>query len=180
LEIVMISVLVNDESQVAEARREVTAIARQQGFNEVHVGRAALVTTELATNLIKHARGGEILVGPDEGAGKNGIQVLALDKGRGMANVQACLADGYSSAGTAGHGLGAVIRQSTFSTSPHGRRLVPPSWPELSPAKPMRRAKPPTPASAQCRSQNRGRTSAVMPGRSTTGDLRPHCSWLMD
>jgi hypothetical protein len=29
-----------------------------------------------------------------------------------MANVQACLADGYSSAGTAGHGLGAVIRQS--------------------------------------------------------------------
>jgi hypothetical protein len=27
-----------------------------------------------------------------------------------MANVQACLADGYSSAGTAGKGLGAVVR----------------------------------------------------------------------
>jgi anti-sigma regulatory factor (Ser/Thr protein kinase) len=114
LEIVMISVLVNDQSQVAEARREVTAIARQHGFNEVDVGRVALVATELATNLVKHAGGGEILVGPDDGAGKNGIQVLALDKGRGMANVQACLADGYSSAGTAGQGLGAVIRQSTF------------------------------------------------------------------
>jgi hypothetical protein len=31
-----------------------------------------------------------------------------------MVNVQACLADGYSSAGTAGKGLGAVMRLSTF------------------------------------------------------------------
>jgi anti-sigma regulatory factor (Ser/Thr protein kinase) len=111
LEIMMISVVVNDESQVAEARRDVVAIARQQGFNEVDAGRAALVATELATNLVKHARSGELLVGsaPDDG-----IQILALDRGRGMANVQACLADGYSSAGTAGKGLGAVIRLSTF------------------------------------------------------------------
>ena len=107
----MISVAVNDESQVAEARQKSTAIAKQHGFNEVDVGRVALVATELATNLIKHARGGEILVGSDE---TGGINLLSLDKGRGMANVQACLADGYSSAGTAGHGLGAVIRQSTF------------------------------------------------------------------
>jgi anti-sigma regulatory factor (Ser/Thr protein kinase) len=114
LEIVMISVVVNDESQVAEARREVVAIARRQGFNEVDAGRAAIVATELATNLVKHAGGGELLVGlaPDDEA--DGIQILALDRGRGMANVQASLADGYSSAGTAGKGLGAVIRLSTF------------------------------------------------------------------
>ncbi len=89
----MISVAVNDGSQVAEARRDVVAIARQQGFNEVDAGRAALVATELATNLVKHARGGELLVGfaPDEDG--DGIQILALDRGRGMANVQACLAD---------------------------------------------------------------------------------------
>jgi anti-sigma regulatory factor (Ser/Thr protein kinase) len=114
LEIAMISVVVNDESQVAEARREVTAIAKRQGFNEVDAGRVALVATELATNLVKHARGGEILAGPGEEVGRDAVQVLAVDKGRGMANVQACLADGYSSAGTAGHGLGAVIRLSTF------------------------------------------------------------------
>lgn len=110
----MISVVINDASQVGEARREVVAIARQQGFSEVDAGRAALVATELATNVVKHAREGEMLVGsgPDDDGG--GIQILALDKGRGMTNVQACLADGYSSAGTAGRGLGAVIRLSTF------------------------------------------------------------------
>lgn len=110
----MISVVVNDESQVAEARREVVAIARQQGFNEVDVGRAALVATELATNLVKHAREGEMLVGSGSDDDGGGIQILALDKGRGMANVHACVADGYSSAGTAGQGLGAVTRLSTF------------------------------------------------------------------
>jgi len=47
LEIVMISVAVNDESQVAKVRREATAIARQQGFNEVDVGRVAIVVTSL-------------------------------------------------------------------------------------------------------------------------------------
>jgi anti-sigma regulatory factor (Ser/Thr protein kinase) len=114
LEIVMISVIVNEENQVAEARREVVGIARRQGFNEVDAGRAALVSTELATNLVKHAHDGEILVGSDPDDNGGGIQILALDKGRGIANVQACLADGYSSAGTAGKGLGAVIRLSTF------------------------------------------------------------------
>jgi anti-sigma regulatory factor (Ser/Thr protein kinase) len=113
LEIVMISLIVNDESQVAEARRETTTIARQQGFDEADSGRVALVATELATNLVKHASGGEILVGIDEEGSRGGVQIVALDKGRGMANVQACLADGYSSAGTAGNGLGAVTRLST-------------------------------------------------------------------
>lgn len=110
----MISVVVNEGSQVAEARREVVAIARRQGFDEVDAGRAALVATELATNLVKHVHQGEILVGSDPGDDGGGIQILALDKGRGMENVHACLVDGYSSAGSAGQGLGAVIRLSTF------------------------------------------------------------------
>jgi anti-sigma regulatory factor (Ser/Thr protein kinase) len=109
----MISLIVNDQNQVADARRETTTIARQQGFDEIDSGRVALVVTELATNLVKHASGGEILVGIDEEGSRGGVQVVALDKGRGMANVQACLADGYSSAGSAGNGLGAVTRLST-------------------------------------------------------------------
>jgi anti-sigma regulatory factor (Ser/Thr protein kinase) len=114
LESLMISLPVTDHSQIAEARREAEAVAGQQGFDETDRGRVALVTTELATNLIKHGGGGEILAGPFEEDGRAGLDVIALDRGRGMANVQACLADGYSSAGTAGHGLGAIVRQSDF------------------------------------------------------------------
>ena len=110
----MISLEVNEGSQVAEARRVTVGIAEKHGFDTADAGRVALVTTELATNLIKHVGRGEILAGPYAEGIETGIEVLALDQGRGMANVQNCLADGYSSAGTAGKGLGAVVRQSSF------------------------------------------------------------------
>src|SRR5262245_49104016 len=108
----MIAVPVNEASGVAAARREAATAAQRHGFDEADAGRVALVATELATNLLKHAGGGEILVGGYEDPGGSGVEVLALDRGRGMTNVHACLRDGYSSAGTAGHGLGAVQRQS--------------------------------------------------------------------
>ncbi|MDA9524246.1 anti-sigma regulatory factor [Bradyrhizobium sp. CCBAU 11434] len=110
----MKSVGVNDPSGVAEARRAATDLAQRVGFNETDKGKLALIATELSTNLVKHGSGGEILVGAYEDNESQGIEVLALDKGAGMSNVAACLEDGYSSAGTAGRGLGAVVRQSHF------------------------------------------------------------------
>jgi anti-sigma regulatory factor (Ser/Thr protein kinase) len=114
LEDVMIAVVISDASQVGEARRQATTIAEQNGFSGDESGRVALVATELATNLIKHGGGGEVLAGPYQDADGSGVEIIALDQGRGMTNVEACLQDGYSSAGTAGNGLGAVIRQSHF------------------------------------------------------------------
>jgi anti-sigma regulatory factor (Ser/Thr protein kinase) len=114
LEELMIAVTVTEVSQVAETRRRAIALAVQEGFNEDEAGRIALITTELATNLLKHGGGGEILASAYEENGATGIELVALDRGRGMANIQACLTDGFSSAGTAGKGLGAVARQSSF------------------------------------------------------------------
>lgn len=110
----MKSVGVNDQSGVAEARRTATDLAGRAGFSELEAGKLALIATELSTNLIKHGSGGEILVGTYDDNESKGIEILALDKGAGMSNVAACLEDGYSSTGTAGHGLGSVIRQSHF------------------------------------------------------------------
>jgi anti-sigma regulatory factor (Ser/Thr protein kinase) len=110
----MISVAVKDTSQVGAARREASMIAENNGFGGSALGRVALVATELATNLIKHGGGGEMLLGTYETDSGSGVEVVALDRGRGMADMQACLRDGYSSLGTAGNGLGAVSRQSNF------------------------------------------------------------------
>jgi anti-sigma regulatory factor (Ser/Thr protein kinase) len=106
LEISMIEVDVADDSAVAEARRRALEVGAAVGLDDVHAGRLAIVASELATNLIKHARKGRLLIG----AGASHVDVLALDRGPGMADVQRCLADGYSSSGTAGNGLGAVRR----------------------------------------------------------------------
>lgn len=102
----MFEVMVNDSSAVAEGRRRAVAAAVACGFDEVRAGQLAIVATELGTNLIKHGGGGRLLVGN----GGERIELLALDRGAGMADIGACLADGFSSAGTAGNGLGAVRR----------------------------------------------------------------------
>lgn len=110
----MIALTVQDQSQVSETRRRATEVAERQGFGDADAGRVALVATELATNIIKHGGGGEILVGTFGEGSDSGVELIAIDKGSGIANVVASLADGYSTAGTAGKGLGAVVRQSHF------------------------------------------------------------------
>jgi anti-sigma regulatory factor (Ser/Thr protein kinase) len=50
---------VQDISQVAQPRR--VALVVQMEFSEERAGKVALVVTEFATNLAKHATGGEIL-----------------------------------------------------------------------------------------------------------------------
>jgi anti-sigma regulatory factor (Ser/Thr protein kinase) len=110
----MIALPVQDQSHVAEARRRATEMAKRQGFDDTESGKVALVATELATNILKHGNGGEILAGAYGEGTDSGIELIALDKGKGISNVAASMADGYSTAGTAGKGLGAVARQSHF------------------------------------------------------------------
>ena len=107
----MRSIPIADSSAVAHARREVAALATARGFDADDVGRAALVTTEMCGNLLKHAGGGELLVQSIDSQ-PSGIELLALDKGPGMADVAVCLRDGYSTGGSPGTGLGAIERLS--------------------------------------------------------------------
>jgi anti-sigma regulatory factor (Ser/Thr protein kinase) len=95
---------------VAEARRLGTQLATKLGFQETDIGKVALVVTETATNLVKYAVDGRLLIQQVEGTTERGIELLAFDKGPGMRNVNECLRDGYSTAGSAGTGLGAITR----------------------------------------------------------------------
>jgi anti-sigma regulatory factor (Ser/Thr protein kinase) len=103
---------VTEGSQVAEVRRQVVALASKLGFSETDVGKAAIVATEAATNLAKHAVQGEVVVRLLEDEDRSGIEILALDKGPGMVNVAQSLRDGYSTAGSPGNGMGAMNRLS--------------------------------------------------------------------
>jgi anti-sigma regulatory factor (Ser/Thr protein kinase) len=101
-----------DGSQVAEARRLVGDFARSHGLPEPRRAQIAIVVTELATNLLKHGGGGHILADVFDDRDGTGLELLALDRGSGMADVERCIADGYSTAGSPGNGLGAVMRLS--------------------------------------------------------------------
>jgi anti-sigma regulatory factor (Ser/Thr protein kinase) len=101
---------VTEPSHTAEVRRFATQLAQAAGFNEAEAGGVAVVTTELATNLLKHASSGEIVVRPVVYGPVPGVELLALDRGLGISNLAQCLRDGYSTAGSPGTGLGAIAR----------------------------------------------------------------------
>jgi anti-sigma regulatory factor (Ser/Thr protein kinase) len=103
---------INEVSEIAHVRREVSAVAKGLGFDEAKVGKVALIVTEACANVVKHAHSGELIVRELNGDGAAGLEVLALDNGPGIANVANALRDGYSTAGTPGTGLGAVQRLS--------------------------------------------------------------------
>lgn len=108
-----VAVSVTEPTQAGEARRVATRLAGAIGFDERASGEVAIVATELATNLVRHARGGALLIQAlDLPAGPT-LEMLSIDAGPGMADVSACLRDGYSTGGTPGNGLGAVRRLSS-------------------------------------------------------------------
>ncbi|WP_434385942.1 ATP-binding SpoIIE family protein phosphatase [Melittangium boletus] len=104
---------VTESSQAGHARRTAASLAERLGFKEEAAGRVALVTSEAAKNLVAHAREGIILLRRLQTDGHVGVEVLALDKGPGMADVARCMQDGYTTAGTGGSGLGAMRRMSS-------------------------------------------------------------------
>ena len=161
---------VTEISQVAEARRAGGGLADQLAFDEADIGTIALIVTEAATNLAKHATGGEILLYALQSGDVGGIQVLALDKGPGIANAAQALRDGYSTTGSPGTGLGAMQRLATLfdihSVPGAGTVLLARLW-----SKPLSNIRPPP--------LEVGALSLPKPGEVVCGD-RWAVAWLPD
>jgi anti-sigma regulatory factor (Ser/Thr protein kinase) len=98
-----------EESSIGNARRKAQQLACDTGLSESNAGKMAIIASESATNIVKHGHGGELLLRQLP----QGVEVLALDKGPGMADLAKCMVDGFSTSGTAGNGLGAIRRLSS-------------------------------------------------------------------
>ncbi|WP_328483853.1 SpoIIE family protein phosphatase [Streptomyces sp. NBC_00377] len=105
---------VHDSTRVRESQVAAQEAAAVAGLGRSRAADAALVATELATNLLRHARGGRLLVEavgpPAAGAADLVVQITAVDHGPGMSDVPAALGDGFSTAGSLGAGLGTCRR----------------------------------------------------------------------
>jgi anti-sigma regulatory factor (Ser/Thr protein kinase) len=104
-----VAVRVEDASQVGEVRRLAMRIAGEAGLDEAAKSDIGIVATEAATNIVRHAGRGEVLITEMEGP-RGGLELVCVDHGPGMPDVEACMRDGYSSSGTMGGGFGAMRR----------------------------------------------------------------------
>lgn len=130
---------VTAEADVIGARRAAERLALAEGFPRIAAQEVALVASELAWNLVRHAGGGEIelLVVGDLKDG-SGIAISAIDSAPPIADLATALLDGHTAAGPIplaerihrrglGSGLGAVARLSDRLVQeplPRGKRIT--------------------------------------------------------
>jgi anti-sigma regulatory factor (Ser/Thr protein kinase) len=101
---------IHHPAEVGAARRLAVAYAQSLGFASRACEDMALVATELATNLVKHAGGGRLVLTPLAENGRQGLQIETFDTGPGIADVPTAMTDGVSTSGSCGYGLGSVNR----------------------------------------------------------------------
>lgn len=103
-----------ENSQVFEARQTIARLAGELNFDENKTGKLSIAVSEAATNIIKHGKGGEILIRSVTFKNIEGLEILALDRGKGITDLSSILKDGFSTTGTLGIGIGAIRRASTL------------------------------------------------------------------
>ena len=103
-------VRVETDTAPGTVRRRAAELAEQMGLDQTRTGQVAIVATELATNLVKHAQDGVIVLRVLRRGEVGGVEIVALDRGPGMRDVSVLFGDGTSTTGTLGIGLGAVRR----------------------------------------------------------------------
>jgi anti-sigma regulatory factor (Ser/Thr protein kinase) len=135
-----IAIVIREAHDVGDARRQALSVVRELAFDETASGRVGIVATELAGNLAKHAGGGTLILRVLEAGSVAGVEIISIDDGPGM-DVQRCLQDGYSTAGSPGTGLGAIKRISDsldiYSLRGKGTVAVARLWRDMAPSEPF-------------------------------------------
>jgi anti-sigma regulatory factor (Ser/Thr protein kinase) len=129
---------VEEPSAAGRVRRAAMAVAGRLGFDEHRAGELGLAATELATNLHRHAVAGTAVVRVRRADDLAAVELVALDAGPGIDDLRVVMADGHSTAGTLGVGLGTVRRLASHydahSVPGRGTVVVGTFWPAGTPA----------------------------------------------
>ncbi len=101
---------INSATDIVTARQRGRALALEIGFNGADVTLIAAAISEIARNIIDHAKRGEVVMsrvtsGGDSDDAQPGIQIVVRDEGPGIRDVAQALQYGYSTRRGLGVGL---------------------------------------------------------------------------
>jgi serine/threonine-protein kinase RsbT len=104
-------------NDVVRARQAVRAKAIEAGFGIVDQTKLVTAASEIARNTVDYGGGGTLRMEILRDGTRRGIQLTFSDSGPGIADIEAALTDGFTTAGGLGLGLGGAKRLSgEFST----------------------------------------------------------------
>ena len=101
---------ITTDTDVVVARQKGRELATELGFVSTDSTLLATAISELARNIVRYAKHGEIVIAPIQSGDRVGVAVVARDKGPGIANISLAMQDGYSTSGGLGLGLPGVKR----------------------------------------------------------------------
>ena len=108
----ILSLHIDNESDVGVCRRKAVSLASQMGFDDVKTGEVAIMVTELVTNVIRHGGGNGNLVicQISDSQQHKAIEIWCCDSGEGIGDFKKALKDGYTGKGSLGIGMGTIRR----------------------------------------------------------------------
>lgn len=105
-----ITLLIKRDTDIVLACQKGRALAAQMGLSGNDQVSVVIAVSEIAQNILRYAKHGKIVLKPVEQNQKQGIEVVAEDKGPGIADIDLVLQDGYSTGGGLGLGLSGAKR----------------------------------------------------------------------
>jgi serine/threonine-protein kinase RsbT len=103
---------INSSEDVVRIRQRVRAHAIDIGMSLVDQTKFVTAASEIARNTLDYGGGGRLLIERIENGARRGLRLVFEDEGPGIADLNAALADGYSTGGGLGLGLSGARRLS--------------------------------------------------------------------
>jgi serine/threonine-protein kinase RsbT len=97
---------------VVRVRQRVRVLAVEAGFSLVDQTKLITAASELARNALDYGGGGIVRLERVQNGARRGVRLTFEDKGPGIADIDQALADGFTSGGGLGLGLGGARRLS--------------------------------------------------------------------
>jgi serine/threonine-protein kinase RsbT len=120
------------EADVVVARALSRELALELGFGEGRAGAIETAVSEVAWNMVVHARAGELDLEVVADRGRLGIAVIARDEEPGIPDVETAMQDGYTTARGLGLGLSGARRLmdefTVASSAGGGTRVTMKKW----------------------------------------------------
>ncbi|HSY18021.1 MAG TPA: anti-sigma regulatory factor [Candidatus Acidoferrales bacterium] len=98
-------VAINSAADIVTARQKGRTLATELGFDGSDLTLIATAISEVARNIVTHAKSGEILLVAANNGSKHGITIIARDEGPGIKDINRAMQYGYSTAKGLGVGL---------------------------------------------------------------------------
>jgi len=98
-------VAIRSAADIVTARQKGRELATSMGFGGSDLTLIATAISEVARNILDHAKQGEIVLQPGHQGNKRGITIVARDKGPGIPDLVMAMQYGYSTRQGLGVGL---------------------------------------------------------------------------